>query len=527
MSQEASGLKEGQKKVLRGAFLVGLGTLTSRILGLLRDIALGALFDRQITDAWTVAFRIPNLFRRLFGEGSLSLGFIPVYIEAQGEKDEGARAQNLINGLYTFFLLFWGLVTLLALIYSEGLFKILLSEAFLGDAEKWALTLRLGRIMLGFIYFICTYGYFMGILNALGSFGWAAFAPALLNISMLIFTFMPPRWFPQVGDGLAWGVLVGGAFQSFLLWIILKKQNLLPKLKFRFWNQDVHHVLKNLIPGIIGVGLFQFLVIFNLYFASSLAAGSISYIYWADRLLELPLSLISVSLGTALLPTLSLLSARKDWQALREMAAGVLLMNLFLALPAGLGLFILAEPIVMVLFKRGMFSTGDVVATASILKISALSLIFISISRVVTPIYFSIKKSVFPALAAVTCLSIHLVLAPQFMQRTGIEGLMLANLLVLILYSGLLLVGLYFWGMAISLKKTILPLAKFMAGLFALGFYLQIFIRTFFKEEGEIGFFSLLFLIISAGMVYLGMAYLLKCEQLKQIRSHLTSARDS
>lgn len=527
MSQEASGLKEGQKKVFHGAFIMAVGTLTSRILGLLRDVAMGALFDRQITDAWTVAFRIPNLFRRLFGEGSFALGFIPVFIEAQGENDEGARLHNLLNGLYSFLILFWGVITLLGLIFSEPIFRFLLMDSFELDAEKWDLTLRFGRIMLGFIYFICTYAFYAGILNAIGSFGWPAVAPALLNVAMLIFTFLPSNWFPKVGDGLAWGVLVGGGLQLFLLWVVLKKKNLIPRVQIGSWGKDTWRVLVQVGTGLAGVGLFQFLVLLNMYFASGLGEGSLSHVYWADRLLEFPLSLISVSLGTALLPSLSALVSKKDWESAGSAVNEVLMMNLFLALPSAVGLFLLAEPIVTVLFKRGLFSVSDVDQTANILKISALSLIFISVSRVVMPVYFAVSNWILPLGLSVFCLIAHLITAPYWIQEYGVEGLMLSNLMVLAAYTVLLLIGFKVCGFSISIRNVRWPMIKFLVASSGLGFFLKASLKFVDRNEGGSTVGSLLALILLGALIYMAISHVLKCRQLSQLISYLTSAKDS
>ncbi|KYG62360.1 hypothetical protein AZI86_16110 [Bdellovibrio bacteriovorus] len=205
------------------------GTLTSRILGLFRDIALGALFDRTVTDAWTAAFRIPNLFRRLLGEGSLSVSFIPVFMEEKAGDPSGLRAKNVANGVYSVLLIGMGILTLLGVVFVEPLFRLLLSDLYVLSAEKWELTLRMGRIMFGFTFFVTMYAFYMGLLNALGSFGLPALAPALLNVSMLIFTFMPPEWFQGAGDGLAWGVLVGGMLQAGLLFLGLRSRGGLPR----------------------------------------------------------------------------------------------------------------------------------------------------------------------------------------------------------------------------------------------------------------------------------------------------------
>jgi len=199
------------------------------MLGLLRDVAMAAFFERMVTDAWAAAFRFPNLFRRLLGEGSLSVSFIPVFIEARSEDPSGVRARNLANGLYTLLLITMGALTLAGVLFTDDLFRLILSADYVQIAEKWDLTVRLGRIMFAFVFFVSTSAYFAGLLNSLGSFGLPALAPALLNIAMLVFTFLPVGWFPQVGDGLAWGVLIGGLLQAALLWWALWTRDYLPR----------------------------------------------------------------------------------------------------------------------------------------------------------------------------------------------------------------------------------------------------------------------------------------------------------
>ncbi|UYL09233.1 murein biosynthesis integral membrane protein MurJ [Bdellovibrio sp. SKB1291214] len=428
MSVEASGLKEDRKKVFKKAFFMAGGTLTSRVLGLFRDMALAALFDRTVTDAWTAAFRLPNLFRRLFGEGSLSVSFIPVFIESQAEDTSGVRARNLINAIYTLLLIVLGVVTLWGIGSMESLLRLLLADNYLLDVEKWNLTVRMARIMFGFVFFVCSYAYFMGILNALGSFALPALAPALLNISMLIFTFMPPQWFPQMGDGLAWGVFVGGLLQAVLLWWALRHRNYLPRITRHLWNPDVRLVLKNMLPGLLGMGLLQLATLVNLHFASGLGEGALSYIYWADRLLELPLSLVAVSIGAALLPTLSDLAQRKEREQFQKVMQEHFLMNLFLAVPAAIGLYFLARPIVEVLFYRGHFAVSDVAATSMVLQVYAVSLLFVSSVRVLIPSFYAVKNTWVPAVTSLIGLALHIGIAPFWIRSLGLQGLVISSL---------------------------------------------------------------------------------------------------
>lgn len=518
MSQEASGLTEDRKKVFKRAFFMASGTLTSRILGLLRDMALGALFDRTVTDAWTAAFRIPNFFRRLFGEGSLSVSFIPVFMEAHGEDSSGIRVKNLINGFYTLLLILLAMLTLLGSVFTEQVFQVLLSDLYGASVERWELTVRMGRIMFGFIFFVCTYAYYAGILNSLGSFGIPAAAPALLNISMLVFTFIPSKWFPSLGDGLAWGVLVGGALQSFVLYLALRSRDYLPRLQYNVWNEDVKKVLSNMLPGLIGMGLLQFSTLVNLYYASALPEGSISYIYWADRLLELPLSLVSVSLGAALLPTLSAFASRNNKEKFQETAQESFLMNLFLAWPAALGLFFLAEPIVEVLFLRGRFTSFDAKATASVLKVYSFSLILVSCSRVVMPLYYAIKNTRFPAVVSLLSLSVHIVLAPLLMRYQGLLGLMFSGVIAALLNISMLIVGLRYWNLSFNWNSLAQSMLKFFVSGMGLIVALKLYDFLMLYMARGLQVLALLLTILVAVFSYFSIAALLRCSEFSKIR---------
>lgn len=428
-----------QKSVVLHALTMALGTMTSRTLGLVRESAFAALFDKNITDAFGVAFRLPNLFRRLLGEGSLSVSFIPVFVEAHlGDLEHCAqkhsdpnhqekqqyRSKNLVNSFYTILLIFLASLTTLGIVFAEPVLRAWLNSNFLEDAERFALTLRMTQIMFGFIFFVSTYAYFMGILNALGSYGLAAVAPTLWNVAMIVATLIPVHWFSSPGDGLAFGVLIGGALQMGVLIPRLIKMGFMPKLSLSLFTDDVLKVLRNMVPGLVGMGLLQFTTLVNLNFLSRLAEGSISYVNYVDRLIELPLSLISVSLGTALLPTLSAMWARGEVRKLSETAHFYLRLNLFTSIPAAFGLIALAYPIVELLFVRGRFSQADGMVTAGVLSAYAWVMIFSSSVRVLTPSYYAIKNTWYPAVVSGVCLTIHVFLAPVLMNRYGLNGLM-------------------------------------------------------------------------------------------------------
>lgn len=448
---------------------MAFGTMASRVLGLVREMVFAALFNRTITDAWTAAFRLPNLFRRILGEGSLAVSFIPVFVEAQLQSPAvdgkpSARAQNLVNSIYTLLLIVLTVLTAFGIIYIRPILEIVLDPAYSAVPGKFELTARLGRIMFGFIFFMSTFAYFMAILNALGSYALAALAPTLFNVAMIISTLLPVEWFPVHGDGLAWGVLVGGFLQMSLLVPALIKKGYFPKLSKDLWSADVKRVLQGMTGGLIGLGLMQVTTIVNMRFASELGEGAISYIYWADRLLELPLSLVSVSLGAALLPTLSSMWSRNEKMKMTETVNHYLRLNLFVGIPAAIGLYMLAFPIIELLFQRGAFRYEDAVATAQVLEIYALVLVPVSCVRVLAPAYYAVKNTWYPAAVAGFALVVHIIIAPWLMKFYGLKGLNYSTLisggLNFLLLLGSLSAFIHFFNwklLGVQLLKYIVP----------------------------------------------------------------------
>ncbi len=432
--------------VIKNALKMAFGTMASRVLGLFREIFIAALFEKQITDSWAAAFRIPNLFRRLLGEGSLSVSFIPVFVDAH--LDSEYRAKNLVNTMYTILLIILSVITVLGVMFPHAILSTVLDPSYVAQTEKYNLTVLMAQIMFLFVFFISSFAFFMGILNALGDFLLPAIAPTLWNLAMVISTVLPASWLfkqgdlsPYQGTQLAWGVVIGGVLQCGILVPSLYKKGYLPRLTLSFKNSDAGRVFRNMVPGLIGMGLLQFTTIVNLRFASSLAEGTISYTNYIDRLIELPLSLISVSLGTALLPSLSKLWSKNSRQEMAEQSRKYLELTLLIAIAAACGLNALAYPIVQLLFGRGRFTPEDVLITSQILQTYCWILIFSSAVRVLTPAYYAVKNTWFPAVISAFSLGIHLFLAPFLMGKYQVHGLMISttataaiNMILLLLF---------------------------------------------------------------------------------------------
>lgn len=514
--------------ILLNALKMAFGTMTSRLLGLVRESLLAALFDKHITDSWGVAFRIPNLFRRLLGEGSLSVSFIPVFIEARGESK--VRSQNLVNSLYTILLLILAVITTLGVIYPQLFLQFALDPSYIADVEKYQLTLHMARIMFLFVFFISSFAFFMGILNSLGQFFWPAIAPTFWNLAMVLSTLWPKAWLSDTsakyGDQLAWGVVIGGFFQAAVLIPSLIKSGYFPRFKIDFKNKDTLLVFRKMVPGIIGTGLLQFMTLVNVRFSSSFQEGTISFINYIDRLIELPLSLISVSLGTALLPALSKLWSEKSKSsqiAMVETSRKYLELNLFISIAAAAGLYALAEPIIQVLFGRGKFSAEDVVISSQILKTYCWIMIFVSGIRVLTPAYYAVKNTWFPMFASALALALHLVLAPILIQHFSIHGLMMSTTISAALNMMCLLLSYNFFIYKFNYLDFFINVAKFLI----VGFVVYISANSFYVMIDYLpnGILGQIVGLCAAGLLSIGLfiaaAKLLKISEINRLIQRL------
>jgi putative peptidoglycan lipid II flippase len=503
------------RQVVFQALFMALGTMTSRVLGLAREALFAALFSRTVTDAWYVAFRLPNIFRRLFGEGSLSVSFIPVFVEARVHGEGTPRAKELVNGFYTLFFLLLSVLTAIGVLFPEPLLNILLDDNYHAVPGKFDLTVLMARVMFCYIFLVCTYAYFMAILNALGKFGLAAMAPTFFNICMVVSTLIPNHFMQWDGQQLAWGVVIGGIVQAGVLVPSLRKLGYWPKLTLDFNRPDVWRVLRNMTPGLLGMGLLQITTLVNMRFASELGEGPISFINLADRLLELPLALVSVSLGSALLPTLSRMWTEGKRDEMASTSNYYLRLNLYVCVAAAVGLYCLAEPIVELLFQRGKFTPAEAATTAGVVKVYSFLIISNSLVRVFVPSYYAVKNTWFPALISSICLVIHVIIAPRLMDRYGLYGLnssaVITSTLNFLLLAGFYrrFVGVFGWGRVLkSFGLFLIP------GLvMALGLQLYPWLRSALGD----GFFAkLISLAVAIGWgasIYALLSRLLKLEE--------------
>jgi putative peptidoglycan lipid II flippase len=345
-------------KLLRSTFTVGGMTLLSRILGLLRDITLATVFGASGgTDAFLVAFKIPNFMRRLFGEGAFSLAFVPVLAEYR-EKHDKAVLKDLVNhvaGTLGGFLL---VLSLLGMTFAPAL-VYLFAPGFTDDAAQAQLTADLLRITFPYIFFIALVAFAGGILNSFHQFAIPAFTPVLLNICLIASVFLLAPYFDEPLMGLAWGVAIAGLTQLLIQFPALLKLGLMPIPKIRRGHEGVTKIMRLMLPTIFGSSVAQINLLLDTVIASFLVTGSVTWLYYSDRLLEFPLGVLGIAIATVILPTLSRQHARASAEQFNQTLNWALRLVTLITIPACVGLFTLATPILASLFEYGKFTASD------------------------------------------------------------------------------------------------------------------------------------------------------------------------
>ncbi|MDP2863597.1 MAG: murein biosynthesis integral membrane protein MurJ [Desulfobacterales bacterium] len=427
--------------VTKAAVVVGSATLLSRILGFVRDIIIAWYFGAGLcSDAFFVAFRIPNLFRRLFAEGSLSISFIPVFAECltkQG-KDEANRLAGSAVRLLSLILI----VAVISGILLSPLIVKLIAPGFSDTAGKYALTVSLTRIMFPYLFFICLVALFMGILNVLGHFAAPAFAPAILNISMIAALLFIPAGAGEPAKILAAGVLVGGFLQLAVQIPFLIKKGVYFWKGSGIYHPGLKEVGTLMLPAIFGAAVYQINILIGTLLASFLPEGSVSYLYYADRLVQLPLGIFAISAATAIFPALSRQASGNDMGAFRETFDYSIRIVLFITFPCMIGLIVLREPIVALLFKRGEFDAQTAALTAQALLYYSMGLWAFASVRIVVSMFYALRDTRTPVITALISFLANVVLSLLLMKPLKHGGLALATSLSSMLNVALLLLAL-------------------------------------------------------------------------------------
>ena len=379
---------------------VGSMTFISRILGFVRDTLIARAFGASmLSDAFIVAFKIPNLLRRISAEGAFSQAFVPILGEYKTQRgfDE---THALINRVATWLGLILVVVTLLGMLAAPFIVK-LIAPGFQANPAKMQLTVELLRITFPYIFFISLVSMAGGVLNTYNKFGIPAFTPVWLNVSMIAAVLLFADYFAEPIKVLAWAVFIGGFLQLVFQVPFLKQIGLLPRVDFKRDDEGVWRILKLMGPALLGVSVAQISLILNTIFASFLATGSVSWLYYADRLMEFPTGVLGVALGTILLPSLSKAYASKDEGEYGQLLDWGLRLTFILAAPAAVALAILATPLVSTLFFYGKFTPVDVAMTQQALIAYSVGLLGMILVKILAPGFYARQNIKTPVKVAI------------------------------------------------------------------------------------------------------------------------------
>ncbi|MBO1075128.1 murein biosynthesis integral membrane protein MurJ [Roseomonas marmotae] len=396
--------------MFRNILTIGGWTFASRILGFVRDVLIAAFLGAgPVADAFFLALRLPNMFRRLFGEGAFNAAFVPAFTAAL-TLDGPAKARMLAERMSTLMTLWLSLLVVIGMIFMPQLMAVL-TPGLVDEPLRFNLVVELSRITFPYLIFICLTALVSGVLNAADKFALAAGAPLLFNLCAIVSLFALSPFVATPAHALAWGTTISGVLQLILVvWACHKVGLGFRLISFPKLTEDTRQVLRRMVPGVLGASVTQLNLAIDMFIASWLPAGAISYLNYADRLAQLPLGVVGAAMSTALLPLLSRqLRAGQALSAHRSMNRGIEL-SLALTLPAAIALIVAAEPIIAVLFQRGAFTADKVAQTAPALAAYAFGLPAFVLIKSLAPGFFARGDTATPVKIGIATVVLNLCL---------------------------------------------------------------------------------------------------------------------
>ncbi len=495
--------------LLKNASSVGGFTMLSRILGLVRDLMMARFLGAGMaSDAFFVAFKLPNFFRRLFAEGAFSVGFVPLFARALG-KDITPESQHAAEAFASRVLAWLFPVLLVFLVIMEvAMAPIMLgiTGGFDGDTDKFNFVVELGRYTFPYLMLISLVSFFAGMLNAFGRYSAAAFAPVLLNLCMIAALYLYAETEVAGARALAIAVSVSGIIQLLWLYGAAKRAGLNISFPKPQLTDDVKELLVIIAPAAIGAGVTQINLLIDVLLAARfLPEGSVSWLFYADRLAQLPLGVIGIAIGTVLLPSISRLLSADDNEAANKQQNRAIEFSLFLTLPSAVAFVLIAEPILTTLFQSEAFNTADVQASAAALMVYAVGLPAYVISKTLTPGFFARKDTKTPVRIAVVSLVINTVLNIVLIQYFAHVGLAIATAVAAWVNAIILYIVLKRRGHITLEQQTVSRLYKcvFATGIMgAAVYYASAALSPIFQQEGMLRIVALGGLILCGVVSY-------------------------
>ena len=502
--------------LLKSAATVGGLTMVSRVLGFVRDIMIASVLGSgPVAEAFVVAFRFPNLFRRLFGEGAFNSAFVPLFAKRmEGDGAEAARlfAEEVYSGL-----LFVLLIVLAVAEIGMGVWMTVYVHGFVDDPAKFDLAVLLTRIAFPYLVFMSLVALLGGVLNSLHRFWAAAAAPILLNMVLILVLIgvmiAGTGNTPATGIALAWGVCVAGLAQFLMLWIACRRAGMKLQLRRLRLTEGVRRLVRLGVPGVIAGGITQVNLFLSTMFASP-QDGANAWLYYADRIYQLPLGIVGVAIGVVLLPELSRRLRSGDHAGVEQSQNRACEFSMLITLPAAIGLLAMPFPIIQVLFERGAFSASDTQATAAALAAFAAGLPAFVLMKVFAPGFFAREDTQTPMYFAIASVGLNILGAILLFPLMGHVGIALATTIASWVNTLLLAITLGRRGhftVDASLRRNIwrMILASLVMG--AAVAVLEYYCRGWFTGETHLALRGalLLAMIAAAGIVYFGIVYAL------------------
>lgn len=511
-----------KKQILKSASIITLVTLVSRVLGYVRDQRIALLLGTlPAADAYVLAYRIPNLFRRLVAEGSMTASFIPVFTGYMRERSE-KEVWDFANRLFWTLALVAAAITILGMVFSPSVVHV-----FAGKNVAVAQAVELNRIIFPFLFFISLAALAMGILNCFNIFGLPAATPVLLNVATIVFSVAAVwHYFNDPATSLAVGVLVGGALQFLVQVPLLVKKGMNFRFGISFAHPGIRDVARLMLPRLFGIGIGQINLLIDTRFAtaSMMPAGSLAALYLADRVMELVLGGYAIAVATAILPMMSHQAAAKDYESLKKTLAFSVRIVAFITVPATLGLMILREPIIRVLFQHGEFVAASTRLTARALLYYSIGLPALASVKLIVPAFYSARDTKTPVIVAFISMIINIVLNIVFLEfffkRVQNGGPALATALACFFdFFALFVIFRIRYGPlgSINILKSFAKIC-FCAGIMGVACWLGAY-YTEFTIHSRFLIQLLVFagLIFGATALYLALAWIIRCHEIEEV----------
>ena len=486
--------------------------MVSRIFGFTRDMLMSRIMGATMAaDAFQLAFRVPNTFRRLFGEGAFSAGFVPLFsqrLNRDGGLEEARKFSEEVLGIFLPTLFVFTLVFELAM----PLFVWALASEWSDNPEKFNLAIYLTRITFPYLLLISLVSLFAGVLNSMTRFIAAAFAPALLNLAMVAALLIVPTGGERTAQALAVGVLIGGFMQIWLLWAAARRAGISLRLRRPKMTPGVRQFINVVVPATLGAGVYQVSQFIDTFFATRLPEGSLSYMNYSDRLNQLPLSVIGTALGTAILPAISRFIDKDQPDEAAKIQGQAVELSMLLTLPAAVALWIVSIPLCTALFQGGRFTLEDARITGNVLAIIVSGLPAYVLVKVITPGFYARKDTKTPVKTAGIVLMANIVLNFALIPSFGIYGLATAiafcswlnciMLYIILLRRGHFRIQGWLWG---RIARQLVAAVAMAATLF----FLREQFSTWFASSTGRRILAVGTIVAAGGFVYLVTAFLI------------------